>query len=98
MDEYLVTSQPDIYAAGDVANVYKPLLEKRMRIEHEDNSNTMGRAAGRNMAARTKNTSTRPYFYSDLFDLGYEAVGDLSAKMEMVEDWQTPSKRALSIT
>lgn len=95
VDEYLRTDHTEIYAAGDVANVYKPLLGKRMRIEHEDNSNTMGRAAGRNMAGANEKYEYQPYFYSDLFELGYEAVGDLSPKMEMVEDWQEPYKKGV---
>lgn len=95
IDEFLRTGDPNIYAAGDVANVYKPLLEKRMRIEHEDNSNSMGRAAGRNMAGANEKFEYQPYFYSDLFDLGYEAVGELSPKLEMVEDWQDPFKKGV---
>lgn len=95
VDEFLQTNLPDIYAAGDVANVYKPLLEKRMRIEHEDNSNAMGRAAGRNMAGASEKFEYQPYFYSDLFDLGYEAVGDLSPKLEIVEEWQEPYKKGI---
>src|SRR5690348_8362913 len=42
VDEFLRTSNPDIYAAGDVAAFYNPALGKRMRVEHEDNANTMG--------------------------------------------------------
>lgn len=95
VDEHLRTSQPDIYAAGDIANVYKPLLGKRMRIEHEDNSNTMGRAAGRNMAGANEPFTYQPYFYSDLFELGYEAIGELSPKLEMVEDWKEPYKTGI---
>ncbi|NIQ12607.1 MAG: FAD-dependent oxidoreductase, partial [Gammaproteobacteria bacterium] len=37
VNEYLHTSDPDIYAAGDVANFYNPALAKRIRVEHEDN-------------------------------------------------------------
>ena len=48
----LRTSQPDIYAAGDVANFYNPALDQRLRVEHEDNANTMGRLAGQAMAGR----------------------------------------------
>ena len=50
VDALLRTSHPDIYAAGDVANFANPALGKRMRVEHEDNANTMGRQAGRSMA------------------------------------------------
>ena len=90
VDEFLRTSNPDIYAAGDVANFYSPLLEKRMRVEHEDNANTMGEMAGRNMAGESAAYHHQPFFYSDLFDLGYEAVGDLDSSLDIVEDWQEP--------
>ena len=50
VDEQLRTSQPDVYAAGDVASFLNPALGKRMRVEHEDNANTMGDVAGQNMA------------------------------------------------
>ncbi len=50
VDEYCRTSYPDIYAAGDVANFFNPSLGKRIRVEHEDNANTMGELAGKNMA------------------------------------------------
>lgn len=90
VDAFLRTSHPDIYAAGDVANVYSPALDMRRRVEHEDNANTMGALAGRNMAGRSERYEHLPYFYSDLFDLGYEAVGEFGSDMEIIEDWQEP--------
>jgi NADPH-dependent 2,4-dienoyl-CoA reductase/sulfur reductase-like enzyme len=95
VDEHLRTSQVDIYAAGDVAAVYKPLLGKRMRIEHEDNANAMGRTAGRNMAGANEVFDYQPFFYSDLFDLGYEAVGELGVDMEKVADWKEPFREGV---
>ena len=90
VDALLRTSHPDIYAAGDVANFANPALVKRMRVEHEDNANTMGRQAGRNMAGEQAPYEHLPFFYSDLFDLGYEAVGELDARLEIVADWKEP--------
>ncbi len=90
VDEFLRTSNPDIYAAGDVANFYAAPLEKRVRVEHEDNANVMGELAGRNMAGQSDAYRHLPYFYSDLFDLGYEAVGELDSNSEIVEDWKEP--------
>lgn len=87
VDNYLQTSHPDIYAAGDVANFYNPYLDKRMRMEHEDGANTMGKSAGRNMAGAQEPYSHLPFFYSDLFELGYEAVGEIQSDMEIIEDW-----------
>lgn len=88
VDEQLRTSRREIYAAGDVANFLNPSLGKRIRVEHEDNANTMGEAAGRNMAGAGRRYDHLPMFYSDLFDLGYEAVGDVSARHQTVEDWK----------
>jgi NADPH-dependent 2,4-dienoyl-CoA reductase/sulfur reductase-like enzyme len=88
VDEYLRTSRETIYAAGDVANFHNPALDRRLRVEHEDNANTMGETAGRNMAGAGQRYDHLPFFYSDLFELGYEAVGDLSARHQIVEDWK----------
>jgi 3-phenylpropionate/trans-cinnamate dioxygenase ferredoxin reductase component len=88
VDEELRTSRHEIYAAGDVANFLNPSLGKRIRVEHEDNANTMGEAAGRNMAGAGRRYDHLPMFYSDLFDLGYEAVGDVSARHQTVVDWK----------
>jgi NADPH-dependent 2,4-dienoyl-CoA reductase/sulfur reductase-like enzyme len=88
VNERLETSVPDIYAAGDVANFFHSALEKRTRVEHENNAVEMGKTAGRNMANETEAYTHIPMFYSDLFDLGYEAVGEMNSKMEMIADWQ----------
>jgi NADPH-dependent 2,4-dienoyl-CoA reductase/sulfur reductase-like enzyme len=90
VDERLRTSAPDVFAAGDVANFFQAALGKRVRVEHEDNAIQMGKLAGRNMAGAEEAYTHVPMFYSDLFDLGYEAVGDISSKMETVTDWQDP--------
>ena len=87
VDQELRAAPPDVFAAGDVANVYSPALGVRRRVEHEDNANTMGAMAGRNMAGGSEQYEHLPYFYSDLFDLGYEAVGEFGAGMDIVEDW-----------
>lgn len=95
VDEHLRTSHPDIYAAGDVANFYNHALARRMRVEHEDNAVTMGTVAGRNMAGQAERYNHIPYFYSDLFDLGYEAVGRLSPNLQTVEDWEEPFRKGV---
>lgn len=95
VDDMLRTTDPDIYAAGDVANFFSPLLGKRMRVEHEDNANTMGEMAGRNMAGEENTYQHQPFFYSDLFDLGYEAVGELDSTLDMVEDWVEPFSKGV---
>ena len=88
VDEQLRTSRHEIFAAGDVASFLNPALGKRIRVEHEDNTNTMGDIAGRNMAGAGRRYDHLPMFYSDLFDLGYEAVGDVSSRHETVVDWK----------
>jgi NADPH-dependent 2,4-dienoyl-CoA reductase/sulfur reductase-like enzyme len=95
VDENLVTSQPGIYAAGDVAEFFNPALGKRLRVEHEDNANTMGRIAGQNMAGASEPYHHLPYFYSDLFELGYEAVGELDSRLATVADWEEPFKKGV---
>ena len=95
VDEMLRTTQPDIFAAGDVAEFYQPALGKRMRAEHEDNAIKMGQQAGRNMAGAGEAYQHLPFFYSDLFELGYEAVGELDSRMETFEDWKEPYKEGV---
>jgi NADPH-dependent 2,4-dienoyl-CoA reductase/sulfur reductase-like enzyme len=95
VDERLATSAPGAYAAGDVASFVTPALGKRIRVEHEDNANTMGRAAGRSMAGAGEPYRHLPFFYSDLFDLGYEAVGEVDSRLETVADWKAPFREGV---
>jgi NADPH-dependent 2,4-dienoyl-CoA reductase/sulfur reductase-like enzyme len=95
VDELLRTKSPDIYAAGDVANFFSPALGKRLRVEHEDNANTMGREAGKAMAGQAAPYHHLPFFYSDLFDLGYEATGELDSRLETVADWKEPHREGV---
>lgn len=95
VDEQLRTSAPDIYAAGDVAMFPHAVLGKLTRVEHEDNALKSGKLAGRNMAGAGERYTHAPYFYSDLFDLGYEAVGELNSKLETVSDWQEPFRKGV---
>ena len=72
----LRTSDPDIYAAGDVANAYHPLLGKHIRVEHWANALNQPAAAARGDArARTSVYDRVPYFYTDQYDLGMEYAG-----------------------
>jgi 3-phenylpropionate/trans-cinnamate dioxygenase ferredoxin reductase subunit len=95
VDDALRTSAPDVYAAGDVAAFYSPALDTWRRVEHEDNANTMGRMAGLAMAGRPVRYDYLPFFYSDLFDLGYEAVGEVDAHLETVADWREPFRKGV---
>ena len=93
VDAFLRTTHPDVYAAGDVAAFWQPALGRRWRVEHEDNARTMGRLAGRAMAGEPAPYEHLPYFYSDLFDLGYEAVGEIDARHEISVDWDEPYRK-----
>ena len=95
VDEYLQSSKSDIWAAGDVANFYHHFLQKRVRLEHEDNAVAMGKSAGRNMAGTKETYTYTPMFYSDLFDLGYEAVGELDSRLDSVSDWEELYKKGV---
>ena len=95
VDQHCRSSHPSIFAAGDVANFQNPALDTRMRVEHEDNANTMGKVAGENMAGQATPYHHLPFFYSDLFELGYEAVGDLDVRQETIADWKEPFREGV---
>jgi 3-phenylpropionate/trans-cinnamate dioxygenase ferredoxin reductase subunit len=95
VNEFLQTKDENVFAAGDVANFYSPELGKRRRVEHEDNANVMGEMAGRNMRGAGERYHYLPFFYSDLFELGYEAVGELDSKLHTVEDWKEPFREGV---
>lgn len=95
VNERLETSAPDVYAAGDAVNFVHPGFHERTRVEHEDNAVFMGKLAGRNMAGANETHDHIPMFYSDLFEFGYEAVGETSSKMETVSDWEDEFKKGV---
>ncbi len=95
VDDMLRTSAPDVFAAGDVASFYNPALGTRLRVEHEDNANSMGAAAGRSMAGHGTPYTHLPFFYSDLFQLGYEAVGELDPRLEVESSWKEPLREGV---
>jgi len=88
VNEYLRSSDPNIYAAGDNANFPYQALGRQMRIEHWDNALSQGKAVGRNMAGANEPFTYMPYFYSDLFEFGYEAVGEVDSRLEIFADWE----------
>jgi 3-phenylpropionate/trans-cinnamate dioxygenase ferredoxin reductase component len=95
VDEALRTSDPLVLAAGDVARFQSAALGRTMRVEHEDNANRMGWEAGRAMAGAEVAYRHLPFFYSDLFDLGYEAVGEIDARRDVVSDWSEPFRKGV---
>ena len=81
-----VAGREDVFAAGDVARFPCPALGGELRVEHEHHAKNHGKLAGANMAGAGEPYDYLPFFYSDLFDLGYEAVGELDSRLEMVID------------
>ena len=75
VDEHLRTSDPDIYAAGDVANAYHPILHRHLRVEHVTNAQRQGPVAARSMLGMDAAASRLPFFYTDQYDLGMEYTG-----------------------
>ena len=90
-----VDGREDVFAAGDVARFPAAALNKAIRVEHEDNAKSHGRLAGINMAGGDETYDYLPFFYSDLFDLGYEAVGELDSRQEMVVEWEEPNRKGV---
>ncbi|MEV4643098.1 FAD-dependent oxidoreductase [Actinoplanes sp. NPDC049548] len=74
-DEYLRTSHPDVYAAGDIASAWHPRFDSRLRVEHWANALNQGPAAAANMLGADEPYTHLPYFFSDQYDLGMEFTG-----------------------
>jgi 3-phenylpropionate/trans-cinnamate dioxygenase ferredoxin reductase subunit len=79
-----VGGREEVFAAGDVARFPVPALGGDLRVEHEDHAKSHGRRVGANMAGAAEPYDRLPFFYSDLFDLGYEAVGELDSGMQTI--------------
>jgi 3-phenylpropionate/trans-cinnamate dioxygenase ferredoxin reductase subunit len=75
VDEHLRTSDADIYAAGDVANAFHPLLGQRIRVEHWANALHQPQVAAKAMLGQDAAYDRLPYFFTDQYDLGMEYSG-----------------------
>jgi NADPH-dependent 2,4-dienoyl-CoA reductase/sulfur reductase-like enzyme len=84
VNQHLETNQPGIYAAGDVANFYDPISRSRRRSEHWDNALKQGRIAAWNMLGERQSWRTVSYFFSDVFDLTFNVVGDTEQASERI--------------
>jgi len=76
-DATLRTSDPRVWAAGDVANHAHPVLGRRIRVEHWDTAIEQGKAAARNLLDAAEEYQRLPYFFTDQYDLGMEYVGSV---------------------
>jgi NADPH-dependent 2,4-dienoyl-CoA reductase/sulfur reductase-like enzyme len=88
------SGREDVFAAGDAAR-FPVALGGTRRVEHEDHANTHGRVVGGNMAGAGTPYDHLPFFYSDLFELGYEAVGDVDSRLETVAEWAEPNRKGV---
>jgi NADPH-dependent 2,4-dienoyl-CoA reductase/sulfur reductase-like enzyme len=96
VDEYgRVGGRDDVFAAGDVASFPVRLLGTTMRVEHEDHAKSHGKAVGANMAGANTPYDHLPFFYSDLFDLGYEAVGQTDPRLGTLAEWAEPNRKGV---
>ena len=97
VDELRPRRRPDdVFAAGRRREL--PASRRsggRVRVEHEDHAKTHGKAVGANMAGAGQPYDHLPFFYSDLFDLGYEAVGEVDSRLATVEHWDEPNRKGV---
>jgi 3-phenylpropionate/trans-cinnamate dioxygenase ferredoxin reductase subunit len=95
VNTFLQTSHPNVYAAGD--NAWYPDAQRGVgtRVEHWDNALIQGKCAGKNMAGAQEQYNHMPYFFSDLFDFGYEAVGEIDSKLETRAEWQEKNEKGI---
>lgn len=86
VDEFLRTADPDIFAAGDVANAHNPFYGRRVRVEHWANAQDQGSAVAHSILGKGEPFAKIPYFYSDQYDVGMEYSGllDPEGKYDLV--------------
>jgi 3-phenylpropionate/trans-cinnamate dioxygenase ferredoxin reductase component len=77
-----VGGRQEVFAAGDVTRFPVTALGSELRVEHEDHAKSHGLRVGANMAGADQPYDHLPFFYSDLFDIGYEAVGELDSRFD----------------
>ena len=94
-DRGRIAGRDDVFAAGDVARFPAHDLGQDLRVEHEDHAKSHGHQVGRNMAGANEPYDHLPFFYSDMFDLGYEAVGQLDARLDAVAEWKEPHRKGV---
>ncbi len=90
-----VPDRDQVFAAGDVARFPMAGLGRAGRVEHEDHANHHGRLVGANAAGEGGVYDRLPFFYSDLFELGYEAVGEVDSRLATVEAWVEPARKGV---
>jgi NTE family protein len=92
VNEYMQTNMSDIYAAGDVARFYDPVFRRHIRIEHWDNAIKQGRIAALRMIDKRQERCNISYFFSDVFDLTFNFLGDIDGSEERIIRGSTKEK------
>ncbi|HET7328217.1 MAG TPA: FAD-dependent oxidoreductase [Nocardioidaceae bacterium] len=82
VDASMRTSDPAVWAAGDVANAFHPVLGRQLRVEHWDNAIRTGEVAARSMLGQDVRHDSLPYFFTDQYDLGMEFTGYVDPGVE----------------
>ena len=95
VDEFGRTSDPAIYAAGDIAEFPYLALGMRTRVEHWDHASHHGRAVGANMAGAEQAYDHLPLFFSDFFDIGWEAVGEVDSSLRVEPVWKEENREGV---
>jgi NADPH-dependent 2,4-dienoyl-CoA reductase/sulfur reductase-like enzyme len=94
-DRGRVAGSDEVFAAGDVARFPARDLGQDLRVEHEDHAKSHGHQVGRNMAGANEPYDHLPFFYSDMFELGYEAVGELDSRLDTIAEWAEPHRKGV---
>jgi 3-phenylpropionate/trans-cinnamate dioxygenase ferredoxin reductase component len=94
-DRGRIAGRDDVFGAGDVARFPARDLGQDLRVEHEDHAKSHGHQVGRNMAGANEPYDHLPFFYSDMFELGYEAVGELDSRLDTIAEWAEPHRKGV---
>ncbi|MHB8211681.1 MAG: NAD(P)/FAD-dependent oxidoreductase [Acidithiobacillus sp.] len=95
VDDGMRSSDPQIWIAGDLATYPDPVWGTPLRLEHWDNAEATGRAAGSSMAGKEVHFQHQSMFYSDIYEFGFEAVGECRSDMDCYTDLSPEGKRAV---
>ncbi len=95
VDDGMRSSDPRIWIAGDLATYPDPVWGTPVRLEHWDNAEATGRAAGSSMAGKEVHFQHQSMFYSDIYEFGFEAVGECRSDMDCYTDFSPEGNKAV---
>ncbi|HEX6346763.1 NAD(P)/FAD-dependent oxidoreductase [Umezawaea sp.] len=96
VDATLRTSDPDVYAVGDVANAFNPVLGRHIRVEHWANALHQPATVAAAILGRGASYQEQPYFFTDQYDVGMEFVGDITGYDRVVFRGDVPGREFLA--